>query len=346
MRVLVTGGTGLLGNNILRLLGQYGHQTRSLVRGDVPERVFSGIETEFCPGDVTDADAVARAVAGCDCVIHSAAVIQLGWSRRDESMRVNRDGTKAIVQACIRSGSTLINVGTVNTLAVGSKTHPGDESTPLDHAGGQIPSSYVVSKRAAAEEFRRGITAGLRGVQVHPGFMLGPWDWKPSSGRMVLEVGRCWRPFAPTGGCSVCDARDVADGVIRAMEAVCAGKVENGREYVLAGYNQRYADLWAALAHRMGNRGPIMRAGPAMRWIGALGGDVIYKIRGSEPDLNTAAMRMSCQYHWHDSSRARREIGYTNRPYDTTLDEAAEWLTQHHLQAADPRSNNHRSALA
>ena len=210
MRIFVTGGTGLLGNNVLRQLDEAGHQLISLVRGEPDEKVFGGIRTEFARGGLNDIDVIDQSVQGCDAVIHSAGLIHPGWCRMEESMRVNRDGTRVVGEACLKHDAKLVHVGTVNTLGLGDRDHAADEETPLDNAGGQIPSAYVLSKKAGCEEVRKLVAKGLRAVLVHPGFMCGPWDWKPSSGRMMLEIARKWAPVCPSGGCSVCDPRDVA----------------------------------------------------------------------------------------------------------------------------------------
>ena len=325
MRIFVTGGTGLLGNTILRQLTQSGHELLALVRGEVDARVFEGVETEFASGDLLDRDLIFESVSRSDAVIHSAGLIHIGWKRLEESMRVNRDGTRVIVEACLRHRRKLVHVGTVNTLAIGSRDAPANETSPLENAGGQIPCSYVRSKRAGVDEVLRGVEQGLHAVIVHPGFMLGPWDWKPSSGRMMVEVGRSWKPIAPSGGCSVCDSRDVASGAIAAMTA----EVDSGRQYILAGENCRYVDLWTEMAQRMSARRPIMAAGPLQRWIGQIAGDLWAAI-ASETDLNSAAVKMSSQYHWYDCSRARQELGYQTRDLQETLDDAAAWIRVHH----------------
>jgi dihydroflavonol-4-reductase len=327
MRIFVTGGTGLLGNTILRQLSESGHELVALVRG-VPNsdsKVFAGIETEFASGDLADQSAIESAVAQCDAVIHSAGLIHVGWKRLDESMQVNRDGTRTIVDACRKYSRKLVHVGTVDTLGIGTRDQPADESTPLDNAGGQVQCSYVISKRAGVEEVLSGVNQGLRAVIVHPGFMLGPWDWKPSSGRMMLEVGRGWKPIAPSGGCSLCDSRDVAAATINAIDA----DVESGRQYVLAGENLSYRDLWAAMAKRMGTRPPVMPAGPAQKWIGAVAGD-LWSMIAEEGDLNSAGVKMSSMFHYYDSSRARAELGYQNRPSSESLDASADWIRDHH----------------
>ncbi|NND96362.1 MAG: NAD-dependent epimerase/dehydratase family protein [Pirellulaceae bacterium] len=327
MKVFVTGGTGLLGNTILRQLSQQSVSTTALVRNQVDDKVFAGIQGDFEIGDLSSLDVIERAVSQCDAVIHSAALIHLGWRRLDESMRTNRDGTKAIVDACLRHGRKLVYVGTVNTIAVGSRDQVADEETPWDHAGGQVPCSYVLSKRAALDTVLQGVQRGLRASVVHPGFMLGPWDWKPSSGRMLLELARNWTPIAPSGGCSVCDSRDVASGAIAAIDKGS----DDGRQYVLGGHNWTYKKLWDEISVRMGCSKPVMRAGPIQRWIGATAGDFWAKVTGSEGDMNSAAVKISSQYHWYNSARAIKELGYAIRNPMESLDASAEWIREHHL---------------
>lgn len=325
MRIFVTGGTGLLGNTILRLLTETSHEAVALVRDGSDPQVLDGIRTEVIPADLLDRESIDRAVGGCDAVIHAAGHIHIGWRQLDQSMRVNRDGTRNVVESCLRHDRKLVHVATTNTLAIGTRRTPANELTPLDNAGGQVPCNYVLSKRAGSAEVRRAITRGLRAVIVCPGFMLGPWDWKPSSGRMLLELGRRWMPVAPAGGCCVCDARDVAAAIVRAAEI----DVESGREFILGGENWTYKALWQEMARRMGTRGPWVKAGPLQRLIAGAMGDVLGRM-GTESEFNSAGIRMTGQYHWYDSSRARGELGYRPRSVLQSLDDAAVWLRAHH----------------
>ena len=161
---------------------------------------------------------------------------------------------------------------------------------------------------------------------IHPGFMLGPWDWKPSSGRMLLAVAQQFTPLAPTGGGSACDVRDVAAAVIAALT-----QAPRGRHYILAGHNIPYFDLWKQMAQVSGGKPPIMRAGPLMRIIGGQFGDLRTRLSGREGDVNTAGVSMSSQWHYYSSQRAEQELGYRVRPLEETLREAWEWLREHHL---------------
>ncbi len=345
MRVFLTGGTGLLGNTILRQLEAEDHFVASLVRAQTKSaspkwRSLDGLKTKPVIADLLDADSIDAAVKDSDVVIHAAGMIHLGWHRLDESMRINRDGTRILADACLRHDRKLVHVGTVDTLALGSLNKPADESTPISDSNRNPPTSYVQSKIAGVEVVREAVLKGLRAVIVHPGFMLGPWDWTPSSGRMILEVGRTWRPFAPSGGCSVCDSRDVAAATIAAIDR--GG--DDGRQYILAGHNMSYLELWKRIAKAMNVRSPLLKTGPAVLWTVGSFGDVMAAVTGREGDLNSGAIQMSRKLHWYDSSRAIAELGYQIRDFDETLNEAVQWIRTHHLtppqKSSDDSVNN------
>ncbi len=327
MRVFVTGATGLLGNNVVRQLVDRGHECVALVRRDPRPEAFAGLGVEFARGEIGTADVIDASVARCDAVIHCAAFIHLGWRREADSMRVNCEGTRTVVDAAIRHDKRLVHIGTVNTLGLATKTEVADEDTPHDHGGGPIPCNYVVSKKASCAEVRQGTGRGLRSVILHPGFMLGPWDWTPSSGRMIVELKRNWPLFYPTGGCSLCDVRDVAAGTVDALDR--GG--DDAREYILAGANWTYKKLWTAICGRLDKPAPKWPVAPVIGVVTGRVGDLAASVVRHESDLNSASLRMSEQFHWYDSSRAKRELGYANRSPQTTLDDAIDFITRYHF---------------
>ncbi len=322
MKVFLTGITGLLGNNIARTLAARGDQVVALVRSTPAPEVIAGTGATLVHGDLDAVDRIDAAIASCDAVIHSAALLHIGWTRMDESMRINRDGSAVIADSALKHRKRMVHIGTVNTLALATKRIPADEETIITAANRQVQCDYVASKIASVEVVMQRIAGGLDAVIVHPGFMLGPYDWKPSSGRMMLELAQGFKPVFPIGGCSVCDVRDVASGVLAALD-----HGTTGRHYVLAGFNMRYKNLWREMTKRMGRMRPMIPIWPRfVRRIAGGGGDLATKLFGHETDINSAMVDMSAQYHWHSSERAHRELGYSNRPIEQTLDDCAAWI--------------------
>lgn len=326
----VTGGTGLLGNAIVRRLSSEGETSAVLVRQPDPPDVFDDLDIEQVVGDLDDTDAMDAAIARSDGVFHSAGLIHIGFSRREESMRINRDGAAAVADLCLKYDKPMVHIGSVNATAIGTIDQPSNETMPFEANGGQVDSSYVASKKAGVDAVLERVDRGLRCVVIQPGFMLGPYDWKPSSGRMMVEVQKAWRPLCPSGGCSVCDVRDVADGCVAAMRKLISGEIPSGRQYNLAGHNWTYFRLWTEMARRGDRRGPLKPMGVVPKTIGRAIGGVRSMIGLPENDINSAGIAMSSQYHWHDSQRAIDELGYRIRPAAETLDDAHRWITQHH----------------
>jgi dihydroflavonol-4-reductase len=168
------------------------------------------------------------------------------------------------------------------------------------------------------------VAQGLQAVTVNPSFMLGPWDWKPSSGRMLLAVGRGSAILAPRGWFSLCDVRDVAAGVLAARD-----RGLSGRRYLLAGRTMELFDAFRMMAEVTGARRPLGRAGPLMLKIGGYAGDWLARLSGREPDVNSAAVALAALPKNYSSARAEAELGYTIRPTNDTIRDAWQWFQQH-----------------
>lgn len=321
--IFVTGGTGLLGNCIIRELCRREIRVRALCRPQTPRTAFEELDVEIVQGDLEQPEVLDSAIADCQAVIHAAAMIHIGWKRLSEARRVNVEGTGHIVQACLRAKARLVYVSTVDTLpAAVDAQHPIAEGASVTGIA-KPRCNYVVSKSEAEALVVNACLQGLDATIIHPGFMLGPYDWKPSSGRMMLEVHRAPIVAAPPGGCSICDARDVAAAIADAVSLA-----RSGEHYILAGENQSYVELWRHMLDTTGRRRRVIPLGKRIRWIGS--GIDLFNRTGlvREGDVNGASIQMGSLFHYYDSSKAERELKYSRRPLDQTLKTAWEWLSQ------------------
>jgi len=317
---LVTGATGLLGNNVLRMLLDRGERVRALARDTSDPRPLEGLDVDVVRGDVCDPGAVGRACDGATCVVHSAGYVQIGRSQLDRHRRINVEGTRNVAQAARAQGARLIHVSSCDAVAVRSLDEPADEATPLNDPP---PVPYVITKREAEAVVLGLVAEGLDAVIVNPGFMLGPWDWKPSSGRMLLEVASGKGFVAPRGWFSLCDVRDVAAGILAAIE-----RGQSGRRYILAGVTLSYLEAWRRFARATGARRPWCRAGPLMLLVAGWGGDLWTRLTGREPAVNSGALALAALPKSYTSRRAETELGYTIRPTDETIRDAWAWFQE------------------
>jgi dihydroflavonol-4-reductase len=312
-----------LGNNIARLALKNGIEVAGICRSSSTNQALVGLDMQVYSLDLTDPNALATAFQSrFDAIIHCAAHIHIGWQNRAEATKVNWHGTKNVLAEAKKHDTKVIHVSTVNTLAVGSKDSPADEETQGD---GQVPCTYVLTKRAAEQAAVDASEAGQYVVIVHPGFMLGPWDWKPSSGRMIQ--GLCgFAPISPSGGCTVCDPRDVAQAILNAIELGASG-----RHYILGGENMTYLELWRKIAKELGKPGPFTYMRAPGRIVSSTVGDLLSQFLGRETAVNSASVGIASQFHWYSSQRAIDELHYQPRPADESIRDAVHWLREHQL---------------
>ncbi len=308
---LVTGATGLLGNNVVRALLGRGASVRVLVRDRADPRPLAGLDVEVRRGDVRDAAAVEAACRGAEVVVHAAAKVGIGSVGLASYREVNVGGTENVRRAVMRHGSRLIHVSTSDTVASSAHGEPADETASFDATH---TTAYSVSKWEAE-------ALAADAVIVNPGFLLGPWDWKPSSGRMLLAISRGQGLLAPRGHGSFVDARDVAAAILAAAERGRAGQ-----RYLLTGERLAWVDAWSLFADVTGGRAPRGRVWPLAAWIGGRSGDLIAKFTGREPDVNSAALRSALRPSRFSSRLAEEELGFRRRPLRETVVDAWAWF--------------------
>ena len=320
MTTLITGATGLVGNNVTRALVERGEHVRVLVREGTDLRPLDDLKVEIVRGDVRNAATVEQAFVGVKRVVHCAGQVHIGWRGLTEQRAVNVEGTRNVAEAALRYEARMIHVSSIDALGVRTD-RPSDENTVPN---GEVLCPYVITKREAEQVVLDCVARGLDAVIVNPGFMLGPWDWKPSSGKMLLKIATGWGMLAPPGANSYCDVRDVATGILAALE-----RGRTGERYILAGKTLTYREALAILAPITGQRPPFRTAiKPTIQLIGYLG-DMLAWVTGRETEVNSAATGMSLLPKNYSSARAAAELGYRTRDVEQSARDAWAWLKQY-----------------
>ena len=318
MRILITGATGLLGNNLVRALLKQGHHVVATMRHSSNRAALDGLEVEPVHVDLNQTSDVSEILDGIDVVIHAAAMIQIGWTKLDACRRVNVEATANIAAAARRKNIRMIYVSTVDALGATTKNEIGNE-TKLDPP--KPACSYVVTKREAETAVILEVAKGLDAVIVNPGFMVGPYDWKPSSGEMMLLIANNFIFFVPAGGCSVVDVRDVVDGIISAIE-----HGRTGERYILGGENMTYFELWTLMARIMNRGGPKRALRNWLAYTVGKVGDLATKLVGRELQVNSAAVQLGQMHHYYSSDKAKTELGYQIGSIEDALRDAWDWF--------------------
>lgn len=321
MKVLLLGATGLLGHNVLKHLVDEGHPVVALVRRADGIRLDGG-GWQTVVGSPTDYDALRRAAEGCDAVVNCAGATDMSLPSREAFMPMNRDLCAMVVRLMEETGvKTFVHTSTVNTIGYGTAGHPADEGAPMQppFEGSYYGDSKREGERIVLEAARR--HPDWHVVVVNPGYMLGAWDVKPSSGRMLLAGYRRRLMAAPPGGKAFVAVQDVAQAVVNALT-----RGENGSRYIAV--NSRACmsvkELYDLQARTMGYR---QRVVVLPKWVLSVAGCVGDGLRllGVHTDLSTLNVRQLAEREYYDNRRAVAELGLTETPIEQAIAEFHQW---------------------
>ena len=202
MKVLVTGGTGLVGAHSIHALISSGHSVRAFVRNrDKLERVLAplGVKVSDCEtveGELGNSDALRQALSGCDAVLHTAGLFSNRLEDQALMERTNVDGTRSVLTLASELGlDPIVHVSSILALF----PPPGAVQTADDPV--RAPSSVYAATKARAETLAREFqNRGAPVVCIYPGAVQGPFDPTFSDGPKliarylktgnVLEIGR------------------------------------------------------------------------------------------------------------------------------------------------------------
>ena len=334
MKVLVTGASGLLGAGVARAL---------FARSDdvtVLQRRPAGLALPEVLGDVADLDAVQRAVAGHDAVIHLAAKVNVIGPWADYE-RANVVGTSNVVQACRAAGvSRLVMVSSPSVAHAGASL-VGAGAGPADPAHAR--SSYARSK-AIAEQIALDADRGdLSVVAIRPHVVWGPGDTQFVA--RIVERGRTGRlPLIGSGGALV-DSTYISNAVDALVAALDHCERVRGQALVVSNGEPRTVEEWLGdLCAAAGVARPSRHVPTALAL--AAGGAVqavwpaVQRLRTSlpqrhganapagdaDPPLTRFVVEQLSTAHWFDQRHTREALAWSPRvSYDEGIAELARW---------------------
>ena len=325
MRVLVTGGSSLIGAGVAAALVSRGDEV--VVQQRSRSDVVGALDVRQELGDIRDLDAVLSAADGCDAVVHLAAKVGVvgPW---EEYRSINVDGTRNVLAVARR-----LDVGRVVHVSSPSVAHGGE---PIIGGGADEPvlgrrhAWYPESKAMAEIEALAAAGDDLGVVAIRPHLVWGPGDTQ-LVGRIV-ERATTGRLALVGGGRALVDTTyidNAVDALVAALDAVGPGAPCSGRAYVVSNGEPRtirelVEGICRAAAVPFEPKTVSLRVGRSL-------GAVVERAwpllrRSDEPPLTQFLADQLGTAHWFDPRPARDDLGWTPRvSIDDGLARLAAW---------------------
>lgn len=325
MKALVTGPTGLLGNNLVRELLKDGRfEVFAYVHSNRSKKKLEGLPVKIVIGDILDKARVQEAIAGMDVVFHCAASTKIYPPKDPKIYDVNINGTRNIIEACIKNNThRLIYVGTANSF--GFSNAPNKVRNENSSSNSKVIGlGYMDSKLEAQSLILKAVNERkLNAIIVNPTAMLGAYDHLPSSGQIVLAMYQGKIPGYTTGGKNFIAVKDVCQAMISAVEK---GRI--GECYILGNKNTSYYDFFRMISNELHIKRPSFRF---PNWLVVLYGNFnsfFGKLFGFKPTVTREIAIAGTKFFYYDNSKAIEELGIEFTPVEDAIHECYEWFKQ------------------
>lgn len=313
VKILVTGGTGFLGNEVVRGLAAAGHSIRIISRGS-PGRWPDGVEV--VRGDLADRDSVRQATAGVQALYHLAGLVSFDPKDSRRMYDLHVECTRHLLaEAAEANVQRIVLASTSGTISVSKQERTGTETDDYPIAVvGRWP--YYLSKiyeEKLALGFCRERAIPL--IVLNPSLFLGPGDNRLSSTWIVSKFLNREIPAMPSGGLSFVDVRDAASAFVAALTR---GEV-HGRH--LMGVNMGFSEFFGRLNRLTGVPVPRLRLPSSVNVLGAQLLERWAKARGTEAPIDHHSVDIGEHFFYLDASKSERLLGFRARdPQDTIYD--------------------------
>jgi len=308
-----------LGRRLIPKLISQGYRVKGQCRNLKKAERYLQPEVAMVVGDIRDKSWMPQALAGCDYLIHSAAMVSLRPVDYQEMKSINIDGTKNLVEAARKAFvKRFLHISSVATVGGSIDGRPLDENANFNLAGYGLP--YFETKKEAEEIILAASASGMETIVLNPSIILYPPERKIT--RTDLKKIPQIIPFYFDFGVNLVHADDVIEGIISALE-----RGRNRERYILAGDNIDTLRLFAVAREFFRIRRPWLKIPVSLLYPVGYVGELLYRLRhiggphGKGPRVNRGIARLAKLRFFYDISKARKELGYNPRTIEEFLHE-------------------------
>lgn len=324
---LVTGATGFLGSTICRQLIERGDKVRAFVLPNDKAMKHIPKEVEIFEGDLCDINSLEKFFTVPNSmktiVLHIASVVTVDPTYNQKVIDINVNGTKNIIDLCLshKECQKLVYCSSTGAIPELPKGKIIKEVNKFDET--KVLGCYSQSKALATQAVLDAVkNKGLNACVVHPSGILGPEDFAVGeTTSVVIQIINGEMPMGIAGSFNLCDVRDLAKGTILASEKGKAGEC-----YILANEEVSFKDFSRMLEKESKCKKMKMFLPLGVANFIASVMEKQAKKKGTRPLMTTFSVYNLARNNAFDSSKAKRELGYTTRSYEETVRDQVAWL--------------------
>ena len=321
MKVLVTGANGLLGHHVVFQLLDMKHEVSIIVRST--QKIFFDLNrVNLIEGNFANYETLKRASNDCDAIIHIAAVTATDLLHYEDYRKINVDASTQIIRVANELKiNRLVFISSANTIGYGTENQLANESSAI-----QFPFSesfYARSKTQAEQLFiEASILPDRHVIIINPTFMIGAFDTKPSSGKLMLMGYKNPIMFTPGGGKNFV----AADAVARAVcNALLEGK--NGERYLASGKNLSFREFYKLQKEIAGYRQLIIQIPDFLLILIGKAGDILRSL-GIKTEISGMNLCQLIIREYYSNEKAINELSLPSTDLKASISKAIEWFSE------------------
>jgi dihydroflavonol-4-reductase len=323
--ILVTGGAGLLGKELIAQLLAEGKKVRAIYnKTPLPNLNSNILEQLQC--NILDVVGLEEAMAGIEEIYHCAAIVTFNPKRKMEMFKINIEGTANVVNIALEAGvKKMVHVSSVAALGRIREDELINET--MNWTEETSNSNYGQSKYLAELEVWRGIGEGLNAVMVNPVVILGAGDWNGGSSKLFQTAYNEF-PWYAEGTTGFVDVRDVVKVMTQLMESDITAQ-----RFIVSAENRSYRDVFTLMAKAFNKKPPHKIVTPLIA-------KIVWRLEAfkslftkQDPLLTKETAKTALAKVNFDNSKLKKFLpGFTYRKIEETIVETCAALLQKNIK--------------
>lgn len=315
-KIFITGITGLLGTNLANELLQQGYIVTAILRDPAKYTGYQSNNLRLVKaglwGNYIDY------LKDIDIVIHVAAETSVALPRYSDYDITNYKATVRLFEMAVQQQvKQFIFISSANTIGYGNRLHPGNETLQMKKPFADL---FYAQSKLKAEKYLQSQSDKMKVIILNPSFMLGAYDSKPSSGRIILMGLNKKLVFYPPGGKNFVAVRDVVNAIINSFDYGISG-----RRYLICGENISYKVFFQQLQTITGQSQLLVAIPKIVLQTLGYTGNLLRSVR-LKTNLSRANMQVLFTKNYYNNSLSQEELKVKYTPVKEAIREAVDYF--------------------